>query len=88
MYLHRETFPNQSFHQIIDIVMSSRAVKQKWETLQKLSKPTAPSVPRRSPIQVLNFSDRRRTGVINVIWPLARVHENVDNFFEQHTYTF
>ena len=29
-----QTFPNQSFHQIIDI-NSSRALKQKWETLQK-----------------------------------------------------
>ena len=31
----------------------SRAQKQKWETLLKMLKPTAPSVPRRSPIQVL-----------------------------------
>ena len=48
-----QTFPNQFFHQTIDI-NSSRAQKQKWETLQKkVLKPTAPSVPRRSPIQVL-----------------------------------
>jgi hypothetical protein len=48
-----QTFPNQSFPQIIDI-NSSRAQKQKWETLQKKNlMPTAPSVPRQSPIQVL-----------------------------------
>ena len=48
-----QTIPNESFHQIIDI-NSSRAQKQKWETLLKMTwKPTAPSVPRRSPIQVL-----------------------------------
>jgi hypothetical protein len=29
-----QTFPNQYFHQVIDI-NSSRALKQKWETLQK-----------------------------------------------------
>jgi hypothetical protein len=31
-----QTFPNQFFHQIIDID-SSRAQKRKWETLQKVS---------------------------------------------------
>ena len=37
---------------------------------------TAPSVPRQTPIQVLtrpmllDFSDRTRTGVFNMVWPL------------------
>ena len=35
---------------------------------------------------LLNFSDRTRTGVFNMIWPLARVQENVDFLFQQHTY--
>ena len=35
---------------------------------------------------LLNFSDRTRTGVFNMIWPLARAQENVNILFQQHTY--
>ena len=35
---------------------------------------------------LLNFSDRTRTGVFNMIWPLARVQEIVNILFQQHTY--
>ena len=35
---------------------------------------------------LLNFSDRTRTGVFNMIWPLARVQENLKIGFEQKTY--
>ena len=34
---------------------------------------------------LLNFSDRTRTGVFNMIWPLARIVENFDILFQQHT---
>ena len=34
---------------------------------------------------LLNFSDRTRTGVFNMIWPLAKIQENFDNLFQQHT---
>ena len=37
---------------------------------------------------LLNCSDRTRTGVFNMIWPLARVWENVNTLFLQHTSTF
>ena len=37
---------------------------------------------------LLNFSDRTRTGVFNMIWPLARTQENVIILFQQDTYTF
>ena len=55
-----------------------------WDSLANLCRglskkdmtPTAPSVPRRSPIQVLTvpdaaFSDQTRTGAFSVIWPVA-----------------
>ncbi len=54
---------------------------------------TAPSIPRWSPIQVLigttliEFSDRTRTGMFNVIWPLARIIANVYVYIV-NTYTF
>ena len=36
---------------------------------------------------LLNFSDRTRTGVFNMIWPLARAQENVNRLlFQQHKY--
>ena len=35
---------------------------------------------------LLNFSDRTRTGVFNMIWPLAWVQENVKDLFQQQTY--
>ena len=35
---------------------------------------------------LLNFSDRTRTGVFNMIWPLARVQENLKIGFQQKTY--
>jgi hypothetical protein len=35
---------------------------------------------------LLNFSGRTRTGVFNMIWPLAKVQENVKIWFQQHTY--
>ena len=35
---------------------------------------------------LLNFSDRTRTGVFNMIWPLAKEEENVDFLFQQFTY--
>ena len=35
---------------------------------------------------LLNYSDRTRTGVFNMIWPLARAQENVNILFQQHTY--
>ena len=35
---------------------------------------------------LLNFSDRTRTGVFNMIWPLARIQENFNILFQQHTY--
>ena len=34
---------------------------------------------------LLNFSDRTRTGVFNMIWPLARKEENFNILFQQHT---
>ena len=34
---------------------------------------------------LLNFSDRTRTGVFNMIWPLARIQENFNILFQQHT---
>ena len=34
---------------------------------------------------LLNFSDRTRTGVFNMIWPLARIVENFDILFQRHT---
>ena len=34
---------------------------------------------------LLNFSDRTRTGVFNMIWPLARIQENFNIIFQQHT---
>ena len=34
---------------------------------------------------LLNFSDRTRTGVFNMIWPLARIQENFSILFQQHT---
>ena len=35
---------------------------------------------------LLNFSDRTRTGVFNMIWPLARIQENFNTLFQQQTY--
>ena len=35
---------------------------------------------------LLNFSDRTRTGVFNMIWPLARKEENFNILFQQQTY--
>ena len=35
---------------------------------------------------LLNFSDRTRTGVFNMIWPLARAQENLKIGFQQKTY--
>ena len=38
-------------------------------------------------LMLLNFSDRTRTGVFNMIWPLARAQENVNRLlFQQHKY--
>ena len=34
---------------------------------------------------LLNFSDRTRTGVFNMIWPLARIEENFNILFQHHT---
>ena len=87
-----QTFPNQFFHQIIDID-SSRAQKRKWETLQKkFWRQQHPVFPGGHPSKywlgsmLLNFSDRTRTGVFNMIWPLARAQENLKIGFQQKTY--
>jgi hypothetical protein len=94
MYLHRETSPNLSksiFSPNYWQLNSSRA--QKWETLQKMFWcQQHPVFPGGHPSKywlgsmLLNFSDRTRTGVFNMIWPLARAHENVKISFEQHTH--
>jgi hypothetical protein len=74
-------------------IYSGRA--QKWETLQeKFWSQQHPVFPGGHPSKywlgsmLLNFSDRTRTGAFNMIWPLARVQENVNILFQQHTYTF
>ena len=89
---HHQTFPNQFSHQI-SVIDSSRAQKQKWETLQKkFWSQQHPVFPGGHPSKywlgsmLLNFSDRTRTGVFNMIWPLARVQENVNILFQQRTY--
>ena len=54
---HHQTFPNESFHQVIDIYLLESHThtkrKKNGKLCEKVMKPTAPSVPRRSPIQVL-----------------------------------
>ena len=86
-----QTFPNQFFHQIIDID-SSRAQKRKWEKKKKkFWRQQHPVFPGGHPSKywlgsmLLNFSDRTRTGVFNMIWPLARKEENFNILFQQHT---
>ena len=71
----------------------SRAQKRKWETLQKkFWRQQHPVFPGGHPSKywlgsmLLDFSDRTRTGVFNMIWPLARAQENLKIGFQQKTY--
>ena len=88
----RQTFPNQSFHQIIDINSSTKTkmgnfAKRFWSQQHPVFPGGHPSKYWLGSM-LLNFSDRTRTGVFNMIWPLARVLENVNSLFLQYTSTF
>ena len=95
---HHQTFPNDSSKLLTSTQVTHTKRKEKKRKrkmgnfAKRLWSQQHPVFPGGHPSKywlgsmLLNFSDRTRTGVFNMIWPLARVQENVDNLFQQHTY--
>ena len=91
---HHQTFPNVSAHQIIDIIAQVERINKNGKLLlKKCWSQQHPVFPGGHPSKywlgsmLLNFSDRTRTGAFNMIWPLAKIQENVNIFISTtHTY--
>jgi hypothetical protein len=73
---HRRTFPGANKGKVPVLPLTEHHVmKAYWGVEVQLhapnKMPTARGVPKRSPVQVLNFGDRTRTGLFSMAWSLA-----------------